>query len=181
MAFSFFHQQKPREFTYIPRYYNPENEKDENGNERSEEEKRAKRLENAWDVRRSHRPRRAPQLSIALVCVGVVMLVVFINSKAFVRLFEIFGQQTTPTETVSPEKADYFVKVDSTGTRDTIYNEGIGGMFAHRIDSLALMGFTNYWGSSDAMKKALGDEYEIVKMRMDQMNEEYEREFGTHE
>lgn len=181
MAFSFFHQQKPREFTYIPRYYSPENEKDENGSELSEQEKRAKRLESAWDARRSHRPRRAPQLSIALVCVGVVMLVVFINSKAFVRLFEVFGQQQTPTETVSPEQADFIVKVDSTGHRDTIYNEGIGGMFSNRIDSLAIMGFTNYWKNTEEMKKALGDEYEIVKMRMDQMNEEYERENGTTE
>lgn len=175
MAFSFFHPQKPRQFTYEPRFYRLEDEKDENGRERTEEEKLAIRLENSWSSKRTVRSRRGPNRSIVFVVAITALLIFFISSKAFTRMFEVFGKQPQDNGVAATEQPQHWVVTDSTGIRDTIYKGDIGGIFSNRIDSLAMLGFLGEFGDNEQMKKKLGDEYEMVKMRMDQLNEEYER------
>ena len=103
-----------------------------------------------------------------------VLIVLFIGSKSFTRLFEIFGNRPK-TEFTEAEQPSYRIYRDSTGRCDTIYQGEIGGIFSRRIDSLAILAFRGEFGDDEQMKEKLGDEYEIVRMKMDQLNEEYER------
>ena len=116
-----------------------------------------------------------PCLLLILLIAGVTLLIVlFIGSKSFTRLFEIFGNRPK-TEFTEAEQPSYRIYRDSTGRCDTIYQGEIGGIFSRRIDSLAILAFRGEFGDDEQMKEKLGEEYEIVRMKMDQLNEEYER------
>jgi hypothetical protein len=175
MAFPFFHPEKPRQFNYEPRFYRPENDKDEQGNERTEGEKLAQKLDHAWGNRRSAQTRRGGNRSILILVAVVALIVLFISSKAFTRMFEVFGSKPENSGIVTDGQPQRWVVTDSTGRRDTLTQGNIGGIFADRIDSLAILAFRGEFGNDEQMQQALGNEYPIVKRRMDQLNEEYER------
>ena len=172
--FSFFNPPKPRQFHYEPRYYKPEEEPGKDGKEPTDREKLERKLEQSWKFGRSSTQKRRSMFSIVMIAGVTLLIVLFIGSKSFTRLFEIFGNRPK-TEYTEAEQPSYRIYRDSTGHCDTIYKGEIGGIFARRIDSLAILAFRGDFGDDEQMKKELGEEYEIVKMRMDQLNEEYER------
>ena len=175
--FSLFNPPKPRQFHYEPRYYKPEEEPDENGNPPSDREKLARKLKQAWGFSGSTNHNRRPMLSVFLIAGVVVILVIFMGSKGFVRMFEAFGKkpQSEFSEMEPPAYRIYKYYKGDTLVCDTIYNGEIGGIFAPRVDSLAWMAFRGELGDDEQMREKLGDEYEIVKMRLDQILEDYER------
>ncbi len=172
--FSFFNPPKPRQFHYEPRYYKPEEEPGKDGKEPTDREKLERKLEQSWKFGRSSTQKRRSMFSIVMIAGVTLLIVLFIGSKSFTRLFEIFGNRPK-TEFTEAEQPSYRIYRDSTGRCDTIYQGEIGGIFSRRIDSLAILAFRGEFGDDEQMKEKLGEEYEIVRMKMDQLNEEYER------
>lgn len=180
MAFTFFHRPKPKQFHYEPRFYNPDNEKDENGNELSEEEKRENRMHRSWeDNRDSRSTRRSPRTIIWLVVIAAFILYV-IGSKAFNRMTTYMGTPEVPTEQPAPSEKVLGYAKDSTGKVETLCRGEIGGPFYHRIDSIALAKFSEMpvnqkdWPAFYAkMKAELGDEYELVRERLNEICNDY--------
>ena len=172
--FSFFNPPKPRQFHYEPRYYKPEEETGKDGKEPTDREKLERKLEQSWKFGRSATQKRRSMFSIVMIAGVTLLIVLFIGSKSFTRLFEIFGNRPK-SEFTEAEQPSYRIYRDSTGRCDTIYQGEIGGIFSRRIDSLAILAFRGEFGDDEQMKEKLGDEYEIVRMKMDQLNEEYER------
>lgn len=175
--FSFFNPPKPRQFHYEPRYYKPEEEPDENGNEATEREKLERKLKRSWNFSGSTTRNRRPMFSIFIIAGVTVLLVIFIGSKGFLRMFEVFGKkpQTEFSEMEPPAYRIHKYYQGDTLVCDTIYKGEIGGIFSRRIDSLAFLAFRGDFGDDEQMREKLGDEYEIVKMRLDQILEDYER------
>lgn len=172
--FSFFNPPKPRQFHYEPRYYKPEEELGKDGKEPTDREKLERKLEQSWKFGRSATQKRRSMFSIVMIAGVTLLIVLFIGSKSFTRLFEIFGNRPK-SEFTEAEQPSYRIYRDSTGRCDTIYQGEIGGIFSRRIDSLAILAFRGEFGDDEQMKEKLGEEYEIVRMKMDQLNEEYER------
>ena len=172
--FSFFNPPKPRQFHYEPRYYKPEEEPGKDGKEPTDREKLERKLEQSWKVGRSATQKRRSMFSIVMIAGVTLLIVLFIGSKSFTRLFEISGNRPK-SEFTEAEQPSYRIYRDSTGRCDTIYQGEIGGIFSRRIDSLAILAFRGEFGDDEQMKEKLGEEYEIVRMKMDQLNEEYER------
>ena len=139
------------------------------------QEKLERKLDQSWKYGRSAKHKQRSMFSIVMIAGITLLIVIFIGSKSFTRMFEVFGSKPK-VETIVEEPPAYRVFCDSTGHCDTLYMDSpIGGIFSRRIDSLAILAFHGDFGDDEQMKKELGDEYEIVKMRMDQLNEEYER------
>ena len=176
---SFFNLPKPKPFHYEPRYYKPEEEPDENGNEVTEREKLERKLKRSWGFSSSTTRNHRPMSSIFLIAGVTVVLVLFIGSKGFVRLFEAFAKkpQSEYSEAEPPEYYIHKYYQGDTLVCDTIYQGRLGGPYAEVIDSLAYMAFRGEFGDDKQMRAELGDQYEIVKRRLDQLNEEYERSY----
>ena len=138
-----------------------------------------RKLDQSWKFGQSAKQKKRPMFSIVMIAGVTLLIVLFISSKSFTRLFEVFGSKPKVEVDAEAEQPDYRVYVDSTGQRDTLFMGPIGGIFSRRIDSLAILAFRGDFGDDEQMRKELGDEYEIVKMRMDQLNEEYERSYES--
>ena len=137
-----------------------------------------RKLDQSWKFGQSAKQKKRPMFSIVMIAGVTLLIVLFISSKSFTRLFEIFGNKPK-VEKMEEEPQVYRIYRDSTGRCDTLFMGPIGGIFSRRIDSLAILAFRGDFGDDEQMRKELGDEYEIVKMRMDQLNEEYERSYES--